>query len=522
MLSREELYHFVPGEVVLHLEHDENVNDDNLLEAVTSFLNLVKAPWNPSAPSRLVRLPMTHFGQNKEISFVLINFNTSGTEPYEDHVYENQHILIDELIEIYKQLNNNHDLYILKYGVTLIAISPNWLASGSPHQPGVGGPGSWPVQAERPTGDVEFPFKGTDKTSPFIRKELGMNVEVAILDTTPWTHSFMMHEEHKGSLEKPKVENWSTHEFLKELLGNDLAGNGSDGKLEIIPYSRWNDFCFSLAGHSYLMPDHGLFVAGIIHSIAPMATLKLYEVLNPYGAGSYESIYNGLKLILDRRKTNTKLVINMSLVLDIPTKADESNKEIFYEDKCWVKYNRSQAVYYKNMTQSIHILLKKLANLQNVVLVAAAGNNWDGWDYKKRPSARYPAAHPGVIGVGGLPKHLLQTGPYRAANYSNLCDDPIENGCMTLGGEAGVGKGIQGVYIHPFPVLCGEPDRITYMHNDTGWAWWAGTSFAAPIISGLFAAAMSNNVVNSIQVFLDSLSEGITDSGERAIIVTQT
>jgi hypothetical protein len=40
----------------------------------------------------------------------------------------------------------------------------------------------------------------------------------------------------------------------------------------------------------YRMTDHGLFVAGIIHTIAPQAELHLIEVLNPYGVGDLESI----------------------------------------------------------------------------------------------------------------------------------------------------------------------------------------------------------------------------------------
>ena len=42
------------------------------------------------------------------------------------------------------------------------------------------------------------------------------------------------------------------------------------------------------------MASHGLFVAGIIRSIAPQAKLRLIQVLNQDGGGSVESITQGL------------------------------------------------------------------------------------------------------------------------------------------------------------------------------------------------------------------------------------
>ena len=54
---------------------------------------------------------------------------------------------------------------------------------------------------------------------------------------------------------------------------------------------------------------------------------------------------------------------------------------------------------------------------------------------------------------------------------------------MTLGGEPGEEQGVLGLYLGEFPG--GEP-------NCTRWAWWAGTSFATPILTGAIAAVLSS------------------------------
>ena len=133
-----------------------------------------------------------------------------------------------------------------------------------------------------------------------------------------------------------------------------------------------------------------------------------------------------------------------------------------------------------------------------------------------RPAARFPAAFTNVIGVGAMPRQDLGGVPQEAASYSNLSDDTPAIGYITLGGEPGVDQGILGVFISQFPEYCGplplnfasiQPDFIRYRSNKNGWAWWAGTSFATPIITGLLAAnagglpAMAQQT--AVQVWMD-------------------
>jgi len=127
--------------------------------------------------------------------------------------------------------------------------------------------------------------------------------------------------------------------------------------------------------------------------------------------------------------------------------------------------------------------------------IAAAGN--DARD-KVRTPARYPAALKSVKGVGAFPRSLekLSTGKYRPSVFSNLSESPDKKGVVTrgigtLGGEEGDRQGVLGLYIGEFP----DGSR-----NDSKWAWWAGTSFAAPILTGTVASILSrpeNNITKT-------------------------
>jgi subtilisin family serine protease len=118
-------------------------------------------------------------------------------------------------------------------------------------------------------------------------------------------------------------------------------------------------------------------------------------------------------------------------------------------------------------------------------VIAAAGNDHRPGQ-SVAPQARVPAAFDSVQGVGALPKALpRKNGKLKKASYSNQADKPRKIGITTLGGEEGEGQGVLGLYLGEFP--CGEP-------NCTKWAWWAGTSFATPVVTGVTVAVLSNMI----------------------------
>jgi len=411
------------------------------------------------------------------------------------------------LVKLILELDESRDKQPDK-GFTLELASPNWLASGAPHGIGTGGPGSPPVPF---TGDINLqPHKFRNWPLPLDpkinHKSRGEGVTVAILDTAPCPHDMAeaYHEWHDSSSKDSPIE---------RLLGPDSV-------LEV--HNATYADLLRLAGielneHPYQMTDHGLFVASIIHAIAPRARLHLIEVLNPYGVGDLESITAGLGWVLENLG-GKPLVVNCSLVLNAPLEEGhyqsdpggrlEQRRTI---DSAWLMRNGWPLGWICDL-----IFAKRSR------VIAAAGNDRtrDG----ARPQARFPAALTSVLGVGALPRNPgpASPGSLRTASYSNICDIPSaipeEMGITTLGGEPGENEGVLGLYIGEFPD--GSP-------NETGWAWWAGTSFAAPVISGATAAVLSSMVArnpttqDAIEALLDPLANGTTVDNEHALVVTQ-
>jgi hypothetical protein len=246
---------------------------------------------------------------------------------------------------------------------------------------------------------------------------------------------------------------------------------------------------YSLIGHRYWMPDHGLFVAGIINSIAPKAVLHLYEVLGPYGAGYLETISDGLlNALQDAQNAQMPLVINCSFVMNVPL--DDNQNAPDFPFTVW----DSATQHY--MTKTLRDIVAGFTS-QNIIMVAAAGNDAGlaGSTSANPPQARYPAAFPEVLGIGALPiegpngQFPKRNGQYEKAWYSNFSDDPAGSGYVTLGGDTGPRKGILGIYLSDLPDSYdpNNPRDIIYKSNTTGWAWWSGTSFATPIISAIMA-----------------------------------
>lgn len=75
---------------------------------------------------------------------------------------------------------------------------------------------------------------------------------------------------------------------------------------------------------------------------------------------------------------------------------------------------------------------------------------------------------------------------------------------MTLGGEEGEKKGVLGLYLsekfpkrsdplykHKIEMEGRKPHTDKEESEENHWAWWSGTSFATPILTGTIAAVLS-------------------------------
>ena len=409
-------------------------------------------------------------------------------------------------------------------GAQVLATPLNWLVSGMPGQSGTGGPGSWPV-----------PYRGAPELAPYeinlpaglhASKSKGENVEVFILDTMPCQSELTT-----------AYNAWKDkHPLIHSLLR-------PNGLLELHPMNavdqhRLRDL--QTFGHDYKMTDHGLFAAGLIHSIVPCAKIHLVEVLNHYGVGDTDSILNGLKIAIDcmDKKPDISFVVNCSFTCNLPLTTEhcitletdargcfsdlftqfdrDLEREIIEQIKNDPKWIEKQRLALEHSCDEIFDSRSRV--------IAAAGNDRKP-NQASAPQARYPAAFGTVQGVGALPKEPLLTsvGKRESSSYSNLADIPSSVGIMTLGGEGGEGQGVLGMYLGEFPG--GEANR-------SKWAWWAGTSFATPIASAVIALQQSelhkpNSVAHHTQEAIDRLhvagtiKNGLGEGNTDVLDVTQ-
>jgi hypothetical protein len=442
----------------------------------------------------------------------------------------NRHLL--RLIELTnRMLPADGEGFALDSGLWLRALSPNWLFTPAPEVAGGGGPGTRPVPVDAAVvpephqkltvgqddlSQTRFGFTIEQALFGLNPQDSAQQVEVAILDTAPLIMEW-----------KAALAAWSQqHPLLRSL--------GMSGMFNIIEHSdpAWNlrlpqstppgqsatAHELRVRDHDYSMRDHGLFVAGIIHTIAPAAHIRLIEILNEYGVGYLDTIARAFRQLQAEHLSNsTPLVVNCSLTLTMPlgdhwqeNRAEEDDLEevtVFRNANGLAGRDPAQlSPREREILDQLDLLSLAIEWVctslysDNITIVAAAGND-AGQTGKEnaspRPQARCPAAFPSVVGVGALDRG------FKPATYSNWADRQARQGLATFGGEedmvtigsgtgrkvrkAKAGQAVLGAYIGPFP-----DDGGGTITNGNGWAWWSGTSFAAPIVSGALAWLVGN------------------------------
>lgn len=456
-------------------EYDDPTQQTNVANVMLEAVRQMPRPGKPGQPPRRTSRDWGFF------SSVFINLGDVRGDDLLD--------LVNRLdYELDRQRNPDPDMLYVRTAM------PNWFAGGAPLHVGTGGPGAYPQPANIPLDSqwvneaVDTPGRPFRFRVPHLdgvqRLGRGAGVEVAILDTAP------PQEMLKAAVKALK----GRHPLVRSLLAPN--GDLSEDRLRITygPEDLFNQLNhekkgFDIKGHEYLMPDHGLFVAGIIHTIAPEADLHLVQVLNDWGVGTMETITLGLKRVLADWDQRKPLIINMSFALAVvrnghPRPALSSARVL--EDPAFIERAGWSVEWYCELFQA-----------HGALLVAAAGN--DAQPGQDRPDARQPAAFDSVIGVAALRANG------QLAPYSNVADTPPHIGVATFGGDVEPGSvaagrvahsdddyGVLGIYLGPYPDNgAGDTpvDLPENMHN--GWARWSGTSFAAPVLTGVLARLRS-------------------------------
>jgi len=183
---------------------------------------------------------------------------------------------------------------------------------------------------------------------------------------------------------------------------------------------------------------HGTFVAGVMRCMAPHAQIKVANIFADAGSACESEVAKRLH------------------------RAFGFGFEILHiTASCLTRHNLPPL--------ALEAFLKLLRPYKGVLCVAEAGNN-----YTQRPA--WPGAFPEVLSVGAL-----------ATDWRHRADFSNHGGWVDVyaPGEKLINAFGSGTY------TCQVPPDVGQVRKFSGLAQWSGTSFSAPIVTGLIAARMS-------------------------------
>jgi subtilisin family serine protease len=258
------------------------------------------------------------------------------------------------------------------------------------------------------------------------------------------------------------------------------------------------------------MRDHGLFGAGLTWIAAPQSQLHLVRVLDDNAVGDMYTLVAGIngftEWTLPRNSGLLRNVVyNFSLGIkpnaaSVPAEIAQLNQEII---ALMPPDERPQLVNGLPVT-ALEIPINT-AYLFGAVLVASAGNDSAG--LPQPAPANAPAAFRQVTGVFSTNLAMGQS------CYSNDGD------VGAPGGDGGVRPGdcqpLMDECKASSPCDYGVVSLVTAQADTVGYAYWVGTSFAAPLASGVAAAALEAGVppFDMEQKLIDSaLTRGVIDA----------
>ncbi|MDQ3702847.1 MAG: S8 family serine peptidase, partial [Chloroflexota bacterium] len=408
-----------------------------------------------------------------------------------------------------------------RQGWQVLAATPNWLTSMASESDTWaetdGSPGAWPAPTPPAPADWRFVFPDQQRQVAAWRAEPQESVLVAILDTCPTQRQLAAAGARYASLNPlwKKVAADADPTAPQRRFFVDEAPSIPREELDahLRPmFPNWGaQRDQSHADHRlFWMPDHGLFAAGIVRDVAHDAEIHLLRVLNEFGVGdlwSLTTVLAGLPALL-RARGKKRLVVNLSLGMDVPPGAAQA--------RFWLPNATRRVAGLLDGARDVRSALGRepdvLALLDdshgsvrtvltwlraelaegdgerrvdNVLVVAAAGNDNRVGTMSVPPEPRYPARYDDVLGVAAVGSSLAP------AEYSNRGDARvIGNGVAVFGGDARRPAPDETPEVTRVPIY-GIFGSYTFPRegtlNESGWARWAGTSFATPVIAGLAA-----------------------------------
>ncbi len=398
--------------------------------------------------------------------------------------------------------------------VPIAFSAPTWLSGGT--QVGFGCPLTppMPVADSCPYWHIELPDVDPQLSAT------GDGVTVFVLDSFPERGVISRAARDAGSA------NWLLH-TVNESVSFDYSLMSGVQEIDVMDHTNVASVGKDVYGEHYpiLIPDHGLFIAGIVRDIAPGARIECVRVLNSLCVGDLQTLTHALERIFDRMSDKhrdlfeKRVVINLSLVIP---RAEEVEK--VKPGQITLKTGDFELI-----PANLRLVIKALEHA-GAVIVASAGNEGDGRELSAgmmlsdaiRPPALYPAA------LGKVLKNVIAVGAAAvnddATSYScypGSYPDPRAFGLATWGGEvpnADLGEVVppkpgepgsnnptvtirdapRGIYSSTeFPPLSAvpadPPEQYYTASNENAWAYWIGTSFATPIVSAVVARILESD-----------------------------
>lgn len=253
----------------------------------------------------------------------------------------------------------------------------------------------------------------------FSGKKMGDGVTVAVFDTSPYDDT-----------------------DVPGPSGNTIVSSWQHTELPGVPDAR----------------DHGYFIASLVKTVAPRATIHIIRVLNDSNKGVLSILIRELTNFIDKQEKSgdiKKTVINLSLGVSVEWTERASNKAVV----------------------ALHDTLKRAHDL-GATIVAASGNDSSPFvdEGQGHQLQQIPAAYKFVIGVGAC------NFDGKIAKFSNLADIYAPGGDALLNTSNPCGVEARNCVI----------GRVQDIDPKSGFAYWRGTSFAAPLVSGYAALLLSN------------------------------
>jgi hypothetical protein len=387
-------------------------------------------------------------------------------------------------------------------------VGSPWEVVGSPWEV-VGSPGGPPLPADVAAGLFwnQWAFQQIG-AGPFFTYTLestlstaeGAAVRVGVFDTSPFPEP----PEFKGAAEGEFIQSSNQPDWWTE--------SGEAARLELATFfSKLPELTPTDPADAPDLRSHGLFVAGLIHAIAPESDIHLYRVLDKHGCGRVftisEAILHFAQEVQAAVGSLRGAVINLSLGVHKPRTANQDGGLSRAPDA--EQAETSQADVGETRREVLDVLARdQIASLraavafateQQIVIVAAAGN--DSYLATQEGlvlSPHYPAQYPSVIGVSAS-NALRQRSCF--SNWGDVAAPGGDGGPASLLAEQDLGlldeyPELQGLECVPLSSTCaGDCSQalISLVYNqeaagqEYGYSYWQGTSFSTPLVSGAAA-----------------------------------